>query len=139
MTTDTALCQDPRVWANVSCSDYYSDGSVQYYGLRCTGQNMRCVLPWYTMDDGEPGGAVTQCPDKSDQVFNSSLTCRQHLQQHIDFHNQSFCNENYPKVQSKLVCTNKTKWLSGKDESHSDPHSCQSSCNVPDSDCQACS
>ena len=134
VTTDTALCRDPRVWANVSCSNYFSDGRVFSYGLRCTGQNMMCVYPWYTVDSGEAGsGAVTQCPDKSDQVFNKSLTCRQHLQQHIDFHTQSFCNKNY-SVQSELVCTNKSEWLSGKDKSYTDPHSCQSSCSVPGPD-----
>ena len=79
------------------------------------------------------------CPDKSDQVFNSSLTCREHLQHNLDFHTQKFCNENYPEVQSSLICSNKAQWLSFKNPSFSDPHSCQSSCSVPGPDCQACS
>ena len=133
-TNDPHLCRDPRVWANVTCSL-----SKHTYGFRCTGQNMRCVHPWYTVWDGEPLShppSLTQCPDKSDQVFNSSLTCRQHLQQHIDFHNQSFCSENY--VRNKLICKNNSQWLSGKDESFSDPHLCQLSCSVPGPDCLAC-
>ena len=166
-TNDAALCQHPGVWADVPCSDYYDDGRVQRYGLRCSGQKMRCVYPWYTWDDGEPYSfSVTQCPDKSDQVFNSSLTCREHLQQHLDFHNQKFCNENYSDIggwkhidiQSEPICSNKTQWFSenyqeydykkGNYQSnytreqnplYSDPHSCQSSCSVPGPDCQACS
>ncbi len=139
-TNNPILCRDPRVWANVSCSsNFWNDGTVEYYGLRCTGQNMRCVVPWYTLYDGDPADSdyVTQCPDKSDQVFNSSLTCSQHLQQQIDFHTQSFCNENYG-VQSFLICTNKSQWLSGKDKSFTDPHSCQSSFSIPGPDCLAC-
>ena len=110
-------------------------------------------MPWYTKRGGLPfpmRGEVTQCPDKSDQVFNSSLTCSQHLQQHIDFHDQSFCNEKYYWDKSNLLCTNKSEWLAGKDESFQDlisilswksfrdPHSCQSSCLDPGPKCQAC-
>ena len=75
VTNDITLCQDPRVWANVSCSWYGKDGMVMGYGLRCTGQNMRCVYPWYTIDYAGDSIPNSQCPDKSDQVFNSSLTC----------------------------------------------------------------
>ena len=139
LTNNPMLCQDPRVWANVSCHDYFDDGRVMRFGLRCTGQNMRCVRPWYNIFDGEPLSFWdTQCPDKSDQVFNISLTCRQHLQQHMDFHTQNFCNEDYSYLQSGPICTNKTEWLSGKDKSYTDPHSCQSSCSVPGPDCLAC-
>ena len=139
VTTDPTLCQDSRVWANVSCTDYLADGTVGSYGLRCTGQNMRCVWPWYTDVYGKPSsGSVTQCPDKSDQVFNSSLTCRQHLQQHMEFHTKTYCNENYYWL-SYPICTNKTQWLSRKDKSYNDPHFCQSSCSDPGPDCQACS
>ena len=52
-TNNEALCRDPRVWANVSCSFYYYDGRVEHHGLRCTGQNMECVTPWYTVSNGE--------------------------------------------------------------------------------------
>ena len=101
---------------------------------------MICVLPWYTRYDGVPYfDSFSQCPDKSDQVFNSSLTCREHLKHHSDFHTQKFCNENYPEIQSDLICSNKTEWLSEQNPSYSDPHSCQSSCSVPGLDCQACS
>ena len=101
---------------------------------------MRCVHPWYTKEDGGERFGVwdPQCPDKSDQVFNSSLTCKQHLQHHLDFHTQKLCNENYPEVHFKLICSNKTQWLSEQDPSYSDPHSCQSSCSIPGPDCLAC-
>ena len=149
-TNDPALCQHPRVWADVPCSVNYNDGRGRYYGLRCSGKIMTCVLPWYTKDNGEPGsGELTQCPDKSDQIFNSSLKCSEHLKQHSDFHTQKFCNENYTiynntvrnetDIQTELICTNKTQWLSTKDLSYTDPHSCQSSCSVPGPDCLACS
>ena len=142
-TNNPTLCRDPRVWANVSCSEYYRDGRVMKYGLRCSGQNMRCVYPWYTWHRGltQSSGWATQCPDKSDQVFNSSLTCRQHLQQNIDLYTQRFCNENYSDYQSEPIClsSNKYELLSGKDKSYTDPHSCQSSCSVPSPDCLACS
>ena len=144
-TNDPALCQHPGVWADVPCSRYWSDGRVSRYGLRCSGQKMSCVYPWYTLYDGEPySDEVSQCPDKSDQVFNSSLTCREHLKQHSDFHTQKFCNENYfhdkwPYLDTRRICKNKTQWLSERDPSYSDPHSCQSSCSVPGPDCLACS
>ena len=139
-TNDPALCQHPGVWADVPCTQYYKDGRVEINGLRCSGQNMRCVHPWYTWPGGEPeSGDVTQCPDKSDQVFNSSLTCREH------FHTQKFCNETY-NVQSNPFCSssNKIQWLSEYEQAHNDtnyidPHSCQTSCSVPGPDCQACS
>ena len=148
-TNDPALCQHPRVWADAPCSYNWYDGRVWTYGLRCSGQKMMCVHPWYTFSNEEqPPWAVTQCPDKSDQVFNSSLTCSKHLQHYLAFHTQKFCNENYTSIQigilglidlqSELICTNKTQWLSTKDPSYSDPHSCQSSCSVPGPDCLAC-
>ena len=136
---DPTLCQDPRVWANVSCISSSYTEEVYRYGLRCSGQNMRCVFPWYTVRNGVQNSLPTQCPDKSDEVFNTSLTCRQHLQQHIDFHTKSFCNENYPKLSWERICTNKSRWLSKQDPSYSDPHQCQSSCSLPGQDCQACS
>ena len=138
-TNDSALFQNPGVWDDVPCSSNNKDGRLQTYGLRCTGQNMRCVYPWYTTDDGLDRWGDTQCPDKSGQVFNSSLTCRQHLQHHLDFHTQKFCNDNYLEVYSSLICSNKTQWLSTQVPSYSDPHSCQSSCSVPSQDCLACS
>ena len=148
-TNDPALCRDPRVWANVSCSLYSPVGKVNTQGLRCIGTNMRCVYPWYTTNYGVPFPLLTQCPDKSDQVFNSSLTCKEHLQHYIDFHTQMFCNENYPSVQSELICTNKSQWLyemvlygnkyNSEPNSYTDPHSCQSSCLDPGIDCKACS
>ena len=112
-TNDPHLCQDPRVWENVPCR-YIDDDTV--HGLRCTGNNMRCVAPWYTQASGQPG-PNTQCPDKSDQKFNCSLTCSQHLQEHMDFHTQNFCSENFFEqtknyyYKNQPICTNKSEWL----------------------------
>ena len=157
-TNDPLLCRDPRVWDDASCSVYLTAGGVvDGFGYRCTGQNKRCVMPWFLVFDGEPYKPVrrlsqfilpTQCPDKSDQVFNSSMTCGQHLQQYVEFHTKHFCNnEKYQRIQtelikllsSELICTNKTQWLLGRDPSYSDPRSCQASCSLPGPDCQACS
>ena len=159
-TTDPRLCSNPHVWRNVSCSQYFDDKRVYSYGVRCTGQIMQCVYPWYTSDKGnekalEEGPHLieaysamefkdlryrphTQCSDKSDQVFNISLTCRQHLQQQVDFHTETFCNLDYVRDRNNLICTNKTQWLSTQDPAISDPHLCQSSCSIPDPDCLAC-
>ena len=103
---------------------------------------MECVYPWYTWDDGEPYSdyvtIVTSCTDHSDQIFEVNQTCGQHLQGHLDFHNESFCNENYPDVNSSLICTDISQWLSEQDSPLSDPYNCQSSCAEPDPDCLAC-
>ena len=136
-STDTRLCSNPHVWSNVTCSWNNFDGSTNF-GLRCKGKNMECVFPWYTYYTGEIWGSyLTQCPDKSDQVFYSSLTCRQHLQIAIDYHSETFCSQN-SYLQYEIICTNKSKWLSEQDKALSDPHSCQESCSKPDSDCLAC-
>ena len=100
---------------------------------------MACVYPWYTWYNGHPHTRyVTSCTDNSDQIFEVNQTCRQHLQRHLDFHNESFCNENYPDVRSSLICTNISQWLLGQDSSITDPHNCQSSCAEPGPDCLAC-
>ena len=107
---------------------------------------MECVRPWYTEADASQTYFDRRCLDKSDQVFNKSLSCSQHLKQHIDYHNEKFCNGNNDgyDLQSSLICTNKTRYFSEAkdrepDKYLSDPHSCQLSCSVPGPDCQACS
>ena len=100
---------------------------------------MQCVYPWYTVDDGRPYSDDTSCTDHSDQIFEVGLTCRQHLQKHLDFHHESFCNENYWEVQSEPICTDISQWLLGRDLSFQDPHNCQSSCRERGPDCLACS
>ena len=147
LTTDPRLCSNPQVWRNVSCNKFNRFHEVYYYGLRCRGSKMRCVYPWYTIQRGETDG-VTRCEDKSDQVFNSSLTCRQHLQQNMDFHTEHFCHRPLDEWGEgdaiDLICTNKTQWLAENPTvqnqltPNSDPHSCQSSCSVPGPDCVAC-
>ena len=136
-STDPRLCTNPHVWSKVTCSWNNYDGTTNF-GLRCKGTNMECVFPWYTYYTGEIWGSyLTQCPDKSDQVFNSSLTCRQHLQLAINYHDDTFCSQN-SYLQFELICTNKSKWLSEQDTALSNPHSCQDSCSKPGPDCMAC-
>ena len=110
---------------------------VNAYGIRCTGTNKQCITPWYTTSNGEKGRT---CPDKSDQVFSRGLTCREHLQMNIDYHEEHFCNSEYPVAQNSLICRNITQWLTEKNwnPSFSDPHNCQSSCFSADIDCVAC-
>ena len=141
-STDTRLCSNPQVWSmkHESCGWWYDNDTfaVENYGFRCRGTNMMCVYPWYTYYYGEVWGSyLTQCPDKSDLVFNSSLTCRQHLQLVLDFHTEKFCVNN-SHLNSELICTNKSEWLSQQEETVSDPHSCQASCSKPGPDCLAC-
>ena len=137
-TTDARLCFNPDLWRNVSCSKYFSDGRVWGYGSRCTSY-MVCTYPWYTQYRGI--GKNPNCNDRSDEIFEKGLTCRQHLQKHIDFHQEKFCNINYPEVLNEPICYyNKTQWLS-EYPSRSDPHNCQSSCanSSVGLDCIACS
>ena len=94
------------------------------------------MYPWYTFYDGVAWESFpTQCPDKSDQVFDGSLTCRQHLHLAIEYHTEHFCDL---KSESQLICTDKSKWLNEQDKDFSDPHSCQASCAHPGPDCLAC-
>ena len=141
-TRDSRLCSNPEVWREVDCN-VFKNGRVERYGMRCTGQKMECIYPWYTVENIERRiGLVTSCTDHSDQIFEVNQTCRQHLQKHLDFHTKNFCNENntdvYLEVQSSLICTNSTEWLSGQDSSITDTHNCQSSCNEQGPDCLAC-
>ena len=63
--------------------------------------------------------------DKSDQIFMSGLTCWEHLQKNIDFHDTHFCNSPFPyRVKSETICKDKIKWLTLKGLSFMDPHNC---------------
>ena len=111
---------------------------MRIYGSRCT-SNMACTYPWYTQYKGDAFNP--KCSDRSDEIFEKGLTCSQHLQKHIEFHQEKFCNVNYPDVQNRQICfINKTQWLS-RYPSYPDPHNCQSSCANSSSglDCVACS
>ena len=123
----------------MSCNLYGVNETLRSYGKRCTGSKMACSVPWYTDVLGNTGIHQAKCSDRSDEIFEEGLTCRQHLQKHIEFHQDKFCNNNYPEVNSTLICLNKTQWLSTKDPSLSDPQNCQSSCAIPGTDCIACS
>ena len=138
-TADSRLCSNPKVWRNVTCTKYLDDGRLKENGIRCNGTNMGCTIPWYTSYDGRPSNP--KCSDRSDEIFEMDLTCRQHLQKHLDFHNDKFCNENYPEVNNKMICTNKNEWLKYWSSDRSDPHNCQSSCanSSVGLDCIACS
>ena len=104
-TTDSRLCSNPEVWRNVSCNQYYSDGTVAKYGIRCQGSTMGCAYPGYTAQ--ELGNELyPKCSDRSDEIFEEGLTCRQHLQKQkwSDHHNcQSSCAVPGPDC---LACSN---------------------------------
>ena len=141
-SADSRLCGNPLVFRNVSCAQY-SNECVEYYGMRCTGTNQECILPWYTKWDGYYNPADMQiCVDKSDQIFTIGLTCREDLQKHFDFHDEHFCTSDYPRypyIQDKPICKNKTEHISMYPEATTDdPHHCQSSCSSPGLDCVAC-
>ena len=70
-TQDRKLCTNPLIWRNVNCTFFWSTGEVRYYKQRCTGRNMECYTPWYADKDGRK---EESCSDKSDQIFNKSLT-----------------------------------------------------------------
>ena len=151
------------VWGNLSCAYYkkYHQGLhdinlVLSYGQRCRGRNQECIYPWYTSFDGNRydssfliprynyrkiyGLTTEQCSDKSDEIFTIGLTCRAHLEEHVKFHTEHFCNSSvWTTVQTDLICKNKTEWLSKSSRKiFQDPHNCQSSCNSSGLDCTAC-
>ena len=135
---DRRLCGNPLVFKKLDCISYWPNG-VRWYGKKCIGTNQRCIVPWYTQATQTWGdGSLSEtCSDKSDQIFSANLTCRDHLQKIIDFHDSKFCQGS--QDQFKLMCTNKTLWLSRQDPTFSDPHNCQASCSSPGLDCVACS
>ena len=140
-TLDSRLCGNPLVWRNVSCDKRNGRGVLTEFGLRCRGTHQHCYQPWYTLDDGDSGRMPETCSDKSDQIFQIGLTCRDHQQLNINFHSNQFCSDkedvkSYSR--SKLICTNSTHWVSQQSQSKKDPHSCQASCSSPGPDCAAC-
>ena len=137
---DKRLCGNPLVFAGISCTAHSPIyGGIGVYGKRCTGTNQKCIVPWYTTHNGNPLPFPQICDDKSDQVFTTGLTCREHLQQYMQYHDEHFCkSEELDWLEDTLICTNKSLWLSEQDPSYSDPHNCQSSCSSPDPDCLAC-
>ena len=120
------------MFRNVPCTDYSPRGGVESYGMRCTGTNQECILPWYTKWDGYYNHADLQiCKDKSDQIFTIGLTCREDLQKHFDFHDDHYCTSEYPRypyIQNEPICTNKTEHISMYPEATTyctdDPHHC---------------
>ena len=96
--SDKRLCGNPLVFSKVSCLYYdYNVVSRDYdtfYGRRCSGTNKKCYYPWYTQVNGgkESYFPPKTCDDKSDEIFQTNLTCWEQLQQNIEFHNTHFCN-----------------------------------------------
>ena len=149
--TDHRLCGNPLVFRDMKCISYFPGppgrAGVRWYGKKCTGTNQQCVVPWYTQGSTRKGEGILseRCPDKSDQMFDVGLTCRQHLQQYIEFHDYHFCDIPYYHPSSKhaeLICKNKTKWFEQQGSTFMDPHDCQSSCSASSRslglDCTAC-
>ena len=128
---DERICGNPLLWRKVVCT-----------GIRCRGRNMFCSQPWYTKN--EDLQSQSTCDDKSDQVFYSGLTCRQHFQMYKNYHDLKFCSEDKlsPWLLPPYYCGEwKEQWLSGQNPSFLDPHNCQASCDDTrlGLDCMACS
>ena len=117
---DPTLCGDHRFWRQQECSNYWSSGSVRWYGRHCTGTFRHCTYPWYYNRNGKPGSSLLQsCQDDSDKIFHAGVSCpdgKMFLQMHNDVFSYKLLN-------------------SKKD----DPHGCQNSCSTPGGHCTACS
>ena len=136
---DPQLCSNPLIWRDVDCK-LGTNGRVENYGFRCRGRNMGCSFPWYMQYNGYTYDKFERkCKDRSDEIFLKGSTCLQHLNSNFTFHQLSFCNSEYPEVDSSLICKDKWAWLSTQDPLLSDPHNCQASCEVRGLNCQACS
>ena len=150
-TTDERICGNPLLMGSLYCP-----------GIRCRGTKMACTSPWYTRNTTFVfHGIYPSCEDKSDQVFNSGLTCREHFQLYLDYHDLKFCSEDRlsPSAPTPDYCgtrKEKEQWLSEiikqfqsqgeldekfRESSFLDPHNCQGSCNDTQLglDCVACS
>ena len=139
---DERICGNPLLWRKVVCT-----------GIRCRGRNMFCSQPWYTrIEDLQ---SQSTCDDKSDQVFYSGLTCRQHSQMYKNYHELKFCSEDKLSPLKPLppYCGEfKEQWLSEQIRLSEqdppeldiwdilDPHNCRASCNDTKLglDCMAC-
>ena len=85
--------------------------TVKAYGRQCSGKNKACYAPWYTRDSGL-GLGLSKCVDKSDEIFQTGLTCWEHFEQNMEFHDAHFCNSSIPSnVYNQSICTNKFKFL----------------------------
>ena len=137
-TQSTKLCGNPLVFSNVSCEKWCFPCLP---ARRCNGTFRQCIGPWY-LSGGDYGFLPKTCEDKSDQIFTIGLTCEQHLEQIIELHDTTFCSEEselyWDELINRLICTNKTEWLSTQPKSFSDPHFCQQSCSDPSPSCQSC-
>ena len=139
---DWRLCENELIFRNQSCNIYYEDGRPWAYGLRCSGFNKECYIPWYGIFNGDIdwliGPGRFTCNDKSDQIFSIGETCEAHQQRQIEIHNSLFCNSD-PWVQDDEICTDTKRWLERKRERrYQDPHNCRASCLTPSPDCQVC-
>ena len=145
---DPTLCSNTNFWKNVTCT-VYQYGEVETDGKRCSGQQQHCYYPWYTWYDGVPYYGYKQtCDDKSDQVFPLNTKCSDIARQHLQDHNDRFCND--ARVKDKEICTSPQQWLQKRQQRkktkyhdpqwYIDPHNCQASCAEadPSPDCLSC-
>jgi len=148
------FCQNPTFWSSQDCNNYNSDGTVYSYGERCTGNQQHCFYPAYRSYDYETfrdiDGFLTQCKDKSDQIFEKHSHCnmRSTLDIYCDHcrdNNNTWLwgDEDYGDCQTK--CDNREQfieeqtdpnktWPSGRGSTRNDvldPHNCQASCLQP--------
>ena len=152
-SSDRILCGNPLVFAKASCvefSDGWSDiGKTRYitsYAKHCSGTNKQCYNPWYTQVHGyRIIYPLPTCADKSDEVFQTNISCWEHFQINIEFHDAHFCNSSVPSLidADYLICKDKVKYLNDLDPSggYMDPHNCMSSCSNSSHglNCTACS
>ena len=149
-TNDRRICSHPSVFRNISCFIYDRSESVYAFGIRCSGNNMGCIYPWYVRQIGniknEPEEPWTEtCNDKSDQYFNVGRTCAYHLEQHKMDYNREFGDSIKTKVwdRNQMIFNERTvsldEWLEKQpDKKYRDPHNCQDSCLKRGPDCEAC-
>ena len=152
------LCQNSTFWDSQDCNIYKTDGIVLSYGERCRGSLQHCVYPPYLNYDFKARRAwdlLSQCKDKSDQIFMRHSQCN--MSAHLDIYcdkclddRSHFWWKNADWGDCETKCGNKTKffqeqtdpnkkWKSDQDRNDVlDPHNCQASCLEPGYGCTAC-
>ena len=148
-TADHALCGNTTFWKNVSCTFYIRPGSgeeveVYGYGKRCSARVQHCYYPWYTTNHQDFGsksielGLEIQCRDLSDRMFHINTKCN--MTAHLEEYCRTICGEeNKHRHCRQSICDNREEWIANQtDPIIMDPHHCQSSCQTPGRDCEAC-
>jgi len=156
------FCQNSTFWESQDCN-YYSDyswgGTVMYYGERCRGSQQHCYYPAYRNYDYETWrevGYLSECKDKSDQIFDQQSQCNMRASLDIycdlcyDNRSDSWWKSKRYGGDCETKCGDREKfiaeetdpnkeWPSEQDRNDVlDPHNCQASCLEPGYGCTAC-